>query len=406
MKTIIANHKKWILPSLLVATLAANAHYQSKSLIYGSSDLASEAQKDTEGKAAQVCTDGKCTLSQDQFNELMNFVRKAKEEKPEEIKITKKSKKDDVEEKDEVKETASEKRKRLAQEKKEKLKEKFNAEVDALADKCDSTDFDCLSSGLSSLLNRYSGSKKLDSSSVTSAYNKLLSKPLRKALESSDAETLSSLADLINEIPEEYKSLRTKTLDIVKISTQLKAQSINNQYKLVDQLTKQNNPQQAQQQFASAQSNLQNLQLSTSSFVQTVANNAAYSDDNVTLNYIKENFDMNKLFANITSVTGGYNNQQQTNTNGQQGSLQQNGTSNVQKGTRTGIATLPGVQNNNNIGSMNMGTRTGSGGQVLTNQSVNMNQMNMLPQQNLNYQQQVYPQNQSGGGITFKGTRN
>ena len=431
MKTILFNQKKWILPSLLVATLAANTYYQSSSL-YGSVDLASK-DGETEASTAKVgvCKDGKCELSQDQFNELMNFVRATKEAKP--TVKAKTEKEEDLAEK----ESASEKRERLAREKKEKIKEEFEAKVEKLSEKCDGKDLDCATSGLTSLLGRYTGTKKLDSSTVSTAYSKLLAKPIREALKNSDTDSLTALADLVNDIPKEYQTLRTKTLEVVKLDTQLKAQQVNNEFKLANESLNQKNPQGYQQHVATAQTNLQKLQQSTGVFVQTVSSNATYEQDNVTLNYLRENFDTQKLFANINNV-GSFNQNQnngQNQTGGQnqnngQGSVQQMGTSTRQNGQRMGIpmqapqgmngqmGQQQPVYNNMNMNQnmfpqnqnmmmpgqqqyMNNGFNNGMNGGL--NNGMNMNGQGyntynpMMPQQN-----QMGVQ---GGGVTFRGTR-
>lgn len=427
MKTFITNQKKWILPSLLVATLAVNAYNQTTSLIYGSADLASKAE-DTEATTAKlgVCKDGKCELTQEQFNDMMNFIRATKDQQAntQKAQLAKNQKSEKSEDEEQPKETAKEKRERLAQEKNDKIKEEFDAKIEKLSEKCDGKDLDCATSGLTSLLNRYTGSKKLDSATVSAAYSKLLGKPLREALKNSDTDTLTALADLVNDIPKEYQALRTKTLEIVKLDTQLKAQQVNNEFKMADQAFKQRDVQSQQQHLSAAQVGLQKLQQSTNGFVQTVASNATYEQDNVTLNYLKENFDMNKLFANITNVNSTNNanqsqnqsqigNQNQIGNNQQgQGTVQQTGQSTRQSGARNGVPFQGGMPGN--------GQMTGNQQNMMQQQPIynqmNMNQ-NMLQQQQ--FQQPMYnngtnPQMmnpattgypQQGGGVSFRGTR-
>lgn len=397
---LLSSKKKWVLPSLLVTALAVNSYFQTTSLVSGFAELASTSAEATEAAAAIQCKDGNCTMTQAQFNNLMKELREVKQAITQKAEALKPSVKESA---DDEKETAKERKERLAAEKKEKMEEDFKAKVDKISDKCDGKDLDCYTSAFTSLLSRQTGSKKLDSKIVSSAFNTLMAKPLREALKSSDSsEVMTALSELISEIPEEYRGLRQRTIDIVKLDAQLKGQNINNNFKAADLAIKQKNSAQAQQYLATAQTDLMQLQSGVNTFNQSVTQSLIADQDSSTLNYLRNSFrELDTMFLNITSVTGsnGQNNSNQNN--GTQNQTQQpNGQpnqmtihpSNQPTGTRGGVS----MQMNGPIngGMNNAGSRQGY-------QSGNM----MVPQQ-----QQFQPQmpqqmqmQQQNNGVMFRG---
>lgn len=148
-------------------------------------------------------------------------------------------------------ETAAEKRIRLAEEKAEKLKEELEArneefleKAEEIALKCDD-DLECKVDRFKSLMEKYSGSKKVAMYVVTKSYNQLINKDLisglnnEKNMEGKIASNLA-LRSLMDNLPTEYSSLKIRAIESVKAVQTAQAQEVTKVLKHADSIAKTN----------------------------------------------------------------------------------------------------------------------------------------------------------------------
>lgn len=271
--------QKWLLTAALVAILGANYSYQVSSLVsektMGSFELASNANEletqneaymeqqraQAQARAARAratqagtteqgtCPDCGTTVaaatvtmslaehqkvlsriaSQDkQIADLQAAMKAASEKTSSEV-----AKKDKDDEEKPKKETATEKRLRLAQEKREAEMKKredlakiFTEEVKAIKALCD-TDLECAANEFTKTLRENYSSKEtaLPAGYVTNAYKSLVGSRLSRMLYTGDsAEGLTIIESLMESLPERYKGIKESIMSSIHTSSVARAQ--------------------------------------------------------------------------------------------------------------------------------------------------------------------------------------
>ena len=338
--------QKWFLPALLIAALGSNYYFQTPSLSHGSLDLASERvdraaekaisagkPKDDQAKTEAAPTCPTCEtvqLSKADYQMFLAFMDKVK--------------KDSVVPAVDapVVETRQEKRDRLAQEKADKIQAKkdkekdeqqvrnqdFEDKMEEVAASCNG-DSECSTGKMISLLGHYSGKNKVDTATASNMFNKYVAKDLRIALrnpESADS-VLQTLQQIGVETPAQYRSLKDKTIDLVKNESLLKGIDISSNFKRADELTKAKKPVEASQYLALALQQRDELTNTSNIIYQTEVQSLLESNDRITMDYIKRTYlpDMTKLISNLqtgnidTSSTSNQLNQPGTNNSSTRG---------------------------------------------------------------------------------------
>lgn len=213
------------------------------------------------------------------------------------------------------KETRSEKRERQACEKKEKEKEKtedrvakFEEKMEDIKDKCaDDGDekLNCLASGFSDALRRYSGRNTLPANVVQKYFRSVVGTELSKSLfnPNVDNETMmANLTGILDSTPEEYRSLKQITLDSVKNQAKARALAVNQQYKLASQVPK-NESAAYLQIMGQAQSEEAELRSITAAYDAAVRTSDSYSSDRSFFSYYNTSYlpNMQKMFLAISN---------------------------------------------------------------------------------------------------------
>ncbi|MEQ1721745.1 MAG: hypothetical protein ABL930_01125 [Pseudobdellovibrio sp.] len=289
--------QKWILSTLLVAALGSQYYFSTSSKNVGAFDLASEAPNaqiqalvDVSAALQRTPAPGAVAVSGDLSRSLVAAVAaapvaasadatrvaapavtqgaaqvapcgdcvlltKAEAERIRQILVEVTGKKPVAEVA--VEETAAEKRKRLREEKEQKKIDDAQAKADKLRDekdarndefkdkmediasKCDG-EITCLTSRYTSLLARYSGKKKIDSTVAQAAYRVHIEKVLKASMsdESKSESVAEALASLGRDVPNEYRQVKESAILAVKNAVSEKAISANKNFRLSEQLTK------------------------------------------------------------------------------------------------------------------------------------------------------------------------
>jgi hypothetical protein len=394
--------KKWLLTASLFAVLAGNYSFQSSSLVAGTIDMSSEAapteegavqtppiqidrspvppkpeaKTKTEASTTADCKDCKTpavptvTVNLEDYQKLLTRIKqleKAQEAKKEAANDgAEKPAKETV-----VKETAAEKRERLAEEKAEKAQAKKDAEAEKMEErvakfedkmeqikvKCEK-DLACLTESFTSALSRFQGRNSIPAETVNKYFKSMISAPLARSLYSDDMSTAAAevaLAAIMSETSEQYGSgLKKITMDAVRYQSAVPAEQIKEGYKAANEYSKQNNPQAYFQQLQITQNEEKALKSKVSSYSQTIAQSLGANDDTSSLSYYKQSYlpNMNKIMSSMNAPL--LTNQQQ-----QQQSQQQQNEQVDTRNTRTN-QTIQANQYDQKM--TNPQTRTGSNG--------------------------------------------
>ena len=244
--------------------------------------------------------------------------------------------KEDKEEKVEVEvaviETAKDKRERLAEAKKDakeakelakkekeddkrakKLEEKternerFAEKMEDVGEKC-KENIECATTELSALLSRYTGDKKIDNAVVNKAFNKYVSKDLRAALANREntLEVADAIYQMTSEIPNEYRFLKVKAIDVVRNESVNRAAEINRDFKMASQLTKANKPLEAEQYWRSANTNANAFAHDYNVLHSSMTGGLESSQDRTTMAYVNSDYvpNMQKLLTSLSNPSG------------------------------------------------------------------------------------------------------
>lgn len=212
-------------------------------------------------------------------------------------------------------ETAAERRQRQREERllaererRAELEDEFQERVEDLSSRC-GDDVECLSSGFSLMLNRYTGSKALSVAVVRQAYREHIETRLRDAMLNGDeAAATRALNALSSDMPSAYNQVKTTVVDTVKAVATERATSINNNFRLAQQLGQQNQLVASNQAFQQALTDQASFQRSTQVYAETLTDTLRAARDNTTLAYVQSNFlpAMSNLFTTLgsTATTG------------------------------------------------------------------------------------------------------
>ena len=285
----------------------------------------------TEGVAplAEAC-EGGCNTAPDKtavLDETVAAVMKIMKEKQ-----AKEDKEVQVEVEVAVKETAKDKRERLAEAKKDakeakelakkekeddkrakKLEEKternerFAEKMEDVGEKC-KENIECATTELSALLSRYTGDKKIDNAVVNKAFNKYVSKDLRAALGNREntPEVADAIYQMTSEIPNEYRFLKVKAIDVVRNESVTRAAEINRDFQMASKLTKANKPLEAEQYWRSANTNANAFAHDYNVLRSSMTGGLESSQDRATLAYVNSDYvpNMQKLLTSLSNPSG------------------------------------------------------------------------------------------------------
>lgn len=347
MKQVVTLNKKWILTASLLAVLGTQYSYQSSSQDfksassvknYGEFVLASTSgdnttadkkdpndKKTTEAVNPTECADCKTfvlsptntlKLSLEDYTKLLTQIKLEADKVAPAAPAPAPVVSDSDCEPARADETRAERRERIQCEKDEKAQakldkendkkqariEKFEDKMEALKDKC-ADDLECLSSGFTTALSRYEGKDALPAAVVAKAFNSTVGVPFKKALASNDPEVLVNAQSLLQDMPEQYKVLKQAVILAVKNQSTVNANKVSAQYAAVNELSKQNKPQEYFEALALAQQDhqaLNNLVMGYSSSIEQSLDLAG--DQSTTAFYLKSYVpDMKKIMAGITT---------------------------------------------------------------------------------------------------------
>jgi hypothetical protein len=365
---------KWVLTASLFAVLATQSAFQISSLKkptnsgeYSMSLISSDQINELEAQTGQACTSSECTMTVTDYNGLMDQIlnlTKAVEElkaqkqpitptttasaTPTVAVVTPTNPYPDCEEQT-PDETRQERRDRLACIKKEKekekkalLTEKFEDRMERIIDRCE-TDTTCLSEGFSNEVSKYTGKKSLPVPTVAKYFKQMVGAELAKTLFSSDQDqftnSLASIQSTLQNLPEEYSTLKKSTIDAVKTKSQQQAQAVSQGYQELNQLSQQSNP---QAYFAKAEEVKQAhsvLNYYATSYTSAISESINVAHDQSLLDYYKKNYlpDMQKLMSTVYSTPSTTTDQNaRVNRDGTQTSTPSANQNNVNNQTRNG----------------------------------------------------------------------
>jgi hypothetical protein len=347
MKQVVTLNKKWILTASLLAVLGTQYSYQSSSQDFNSASavqnygefvLASTTSPDntkavvdpnnkktTEAVNPTECSDCKTfvlsptntlKLSLEDYTKLLTQIKLDADKVAPAAPATPAPVVSDSDcEPARADETRAERRERIQCEKDEKAQakldkendkkqariDKFEDKMEALKDKC-ADDIECLSSGFTSALSRREN-LALPTATVTKAFNSVVGVPLKKALASNDPEVLVKAQSLLQDMPEQYRSFKQAVILAVKAQSTANANKVSAQYAVVNELSKQNKPQEYFEALASAQQDhqaLNNLVIGYSSSIEQSLDLAG--DATTTAFYLKSYVpDMKKIMAAVST---------------------------------------------------------------------------------------------------------
>lgn len=191
---------------------------------------------------------------------------------------------------------------------KDKIKEKFEDRVADLEDKCDK-DLECLSSGLTSLLSRFTGKNAPAAADVNKAFRSLMAAPLAAALYSDNPEvlesTLASLQGLMQDMPDDYRSLKQSIMNAVKNQATVAAKKVSDGYARLQTLSQQNNPQAYFETLQETKLEEQKLTYLSNSYSSSIEQSLQMTNDVTTLSYYQKSYvpDMKKILASMMAPT-------------------------------------------------------------------------------------------------------
>ncbi len=211
---------------------------------------------------------------------------------------------DAKEEKEEAKRIKAEELQTKKQEAKEIRNDKFNEGVEKIAEEC-KEDIECATSGLTNLLSRFTGDKKVDNFVVNKAFNQVISKDLRNALRSSEntQAAAEALFDLNSEIPSEYRFLKNKTIDLARNEALSRALEVTRNFKMADDLTNAKHPLEAIQ-YMNAGNAAANAFVADSRIISgSITAGLTTAEDRATMDYVNRIYmpDMQKLMMNLSN---------------------------------------------------------------------------------------------------------
>lgn len=340
---------KWVLTASLLALLTTQGAYQFSSLNKNNSgelNLSSEAapsktsskqvKTEASSSAEAVCTTGECTVSVAEFNQMMAkissleaMIVELKNQKPQSTQapapesvptapattVAQNINLDSNCDPARSDETRQERRDRLACEKEEReqaksdaLVERFEAKMERLQDRCDQ-DVNCLAEGFTSEISKYTGSKKLPAAIIVNYYRLMVTTPLEKVLYSSNPEDLTSsistLQTVLQNLPEQYSSLKKDLLAKVQTQTRVAATKVAQSYSNLNTLSKQNNPEAYFQAYQQTQQDHSALTYLSNSYSSSIVESLNTNSDFSALDYYKKTYipDMQKIMSSILSGT-------------------------------------------------------------------------------------------------------
>lgn len=210
-------------------------------------------------------------------------------------------------------ETRAQKRDRLKCEKEEKSREqrderiaKFEDKMEDIQDKCEvsvsESKLACLSHEFNKALSRSAGRNAIPASVVQRYFKSVVGAELNKALFNSDLsaeEMMSTLQDVIDGVPEDYKGIRQSVLDTVQAQTRVRTASINQQYKQAESIK--NNPQAYLQAVGDAQSQQAELSQMAEVYSAAARTSDSYTSDSGFFKYYQASYvpAMRRMFATM-----------------------------------------------------------------------------------------------------------
>lgn len=281
----------------------------------------------TEGVAPQAeACEGGCNTAPDKtaiLDETVAAVMKMLKEKQ--------TKEDEVTVEVPAKETAKEKHERKAEEKKDakeakelakkekedekrakKLEEKternerFTEKMEDVGEKC-VENIECATTEMSWLLSRYTGDKKIDNAVVSKAFNKYISKDLRAALANREntPEVADAIYQMTAEIPNEYRFLKVKAIEVVQTEAVTRAAGINRDFQMASKLTKANKPLEAEQYWRSANTNANAFAHDYNVLRSSMTGGLQSSQDRTTMAYVNSDYvpNMQKLLTSLSNTS-------------------------------------------------------------------------------------------------------
>ncbi len=371
MKKISENKHKWLLTATLLAVLSMNYIHQESSLASGSYEMSStaasnemetlndsyvasqkpageksetekrqEALRKIEAAASEpgACTTGECTSSAEpsvtvklsDYKKLLELAKKTLEEerssqaraekpadKPAEKAQATAKKEESSDEKEDCNKLKSRQEKRdcLAEQKREKEKEKqdaiitkFEDKMDDIKDKCDK-DLQCLATEFTSALSRFDGRNAVPTTVVSKYFKSMIGGPLSRSLfneNGTSSETLEVLNSLMSEIPERYKSIKTNTMDAIRSKALMSGSRVNETYKNAQELSKQNNPQAYLQQLGQAREEHQTMNQQSSVYSAVIEQSLRETGDVSALSYYRSTYypNMQKIMLSLMNPNG------------------------------------------------------------------------------------------------------
>lgn len=278
--------------------------------------------------------------------------------------------------KDAKKQAKEDAKKEKEEERLDKNKEKFEEAVERLNDKCDK-DVECLASGFSSILSRFTGKNALPAGVVNTEFNKTVVVELNKSLYSDDPAkmegALATLQSLMQGMPEQYVALKKTVMTAVKNQATIAAKAVTTNISQANAFASQNKPQEYFEALQKAQESSQKFMYLTNSYGSSMSESLQTVGDMTTLEYFQKSYlpDMQKI-ANSLTVTV------------QEDKLNTNNT----RDTRNGQTVNTSGTNQNSV------TTTVNQQGVVTNQTVD----NKMTRDGNNF---VMQPNSNNGGLTI-----
>ncbi|MFZ3230844.1 MAG: hypothetical protein WA160_11615 [Pseudobdellovibrio sp.] len=362
MKQLTKAPQKWLLSTLLIAALGSQYYFQIPSTKIQSAEFSSEAvtsgvmettkmnnyaaklaeekatkdkkekelaveyvkkgepNKTSEGtaKTSNKCADEKCEtvlIKKSTFDAyealLVKLEAKDKEEadakeKPAPLTESEKKEKKKLAE-------AEKKEQKIKDDKEAKiaLNQEFSDKMDAISEGCDSGDVQCVSKNMVEVLKEYTSKekdKRPDSFIINKAFNKNFGEDFKIALRDSSANqsVMDALQEISSEMPKEYRSLKEKTLDLVRNAQMAKASEINRNFIMEDKLKKANRLPEAMTYGVEGTQQRNQMIYDSQLMVNQIQAGLNEAGDRSTLSYLSTVYlpNLNKLINGLSNPNG------------------------------------------------------------------------------------------------------
>lgn len=300
--------------AILQAATPANPSTPSTPSVPVTTSVPAEAVTSTEGVAPTVPCEGCVLLSRENAEKIRKIladvaagrvVAPAAEAVAEPVETPLERSRRLREEAAEARRLAAKEKAAKARDEKTMRNEEFKDKMAQAAESCGS-DITCVSEHYTSLLSRYSGTRKIDMTTAAAAYARYIQPGLKAAVgaDGDDAAAQETLRTISMDIPLEYRAIKEASVKDITAVAQDRALAANQNFRLADKYGKEKRYEESNQAFQEATVAARDFQSDMQMYQGTIREGAA--DDAATLAYMQRNFmpEIARLYGNLNNLNG------------------------------------------------------------------------------------------------------